>query len=270
MFDPKPYSSDNFIGDEAEKEIYRLESQARVRWPQEVIVLRNAGLKVGTRIADIGCGSGIITEYLANEVDASGLVVGIENNEKLFNLAKTKNAKYKQVQIINNDAGRLGDIDDNNFDLVYARFILQHLSDPSALLIEAERILKPGGKVIVMDADDSLFYITPYHKEMGEFLSEVSKGQTKYGGDRNIGHKIPCMLFDAGYSNINTSVYTFTSKNMSPHEFLDITTKFKIDLLDPSLKDWGKNIINDIYLNSEEGSFFGSAGIYFVMGEKVT
>jgi ubiquinone/menaquinone biosynthesis C-methylase UbiE len=269
MIDPKPYSSEKFIGDEAENEISRLESQARVRWPQEVIVLRNAGLGVGTKIADIGCGSGIITEYLANEVGETGLVLGIENNEKLFNLAKTRNAKYKQVQIINNDAGRLGDIDDNNFDLVYARFILQHLSDPSALLIEAERILKPGGKVIVMDADDSLFYITPYHKEMGEFLTEVSKGQTKYGGDRNIGHKIPCMLFDAGYSNINTSVYTFTSKNISPHDFLDITTKFKLDLLDPSLNDWGKNILNDIYLKSVDGSFFGTAGVYCVIGEKV-
>ena len=270
MSDSKPYSSEKFIGDEAENEISRLESQARVRWPQEVIVLRNAGLTVGTRIADIGCGSGIITEYLANEVDESGLVVGIENNEKLFNLAKARNAKYKQVQIINNDAGRIVDIEDNNFDLIYARFILQHLSDPSALLIEAERILMPGGKLIVMDADDSLFHITPYHKEMGEFLSEVSKGQAKYGGDRNIGHKIPCMLFDSGFSNINTSVYTFTSKNISPHEFLDITTKFKLDLLDPPLNDWGEKILNEIYLKSVDGSFFGTAGVYCVIGEKAT
>ena len=268
MSDSKPYSSEKFIGDEAENEISRLESQARVRWPQEVVVLRNAGLKVGTRIADIGCGSGIITEYLANEVGASGLVVGIENNEKLFNLAKTRNAKFKQVQIINNDAGRLVEIEDNNFDFVYARFILQHLPDPNKLLTEANRILKPGGKLIVMDADDSLFHITPYHKEMSEFLSEVSKGQAKYGGDRNIGHKIPCMLFDARYSNINTSVYTFTSKNISPHEFLDITTKFKIQLLDPSLNEWGKNILNGIYHKSVDGSFFGTAGVYCVIGEK--
>lgn len=270
MFDSNPYSSQQFIGDEAENEISRLESQARVRWPQEVVVLRNAGLKVGTRIADFGCGPGIITEYLANEVSASGLVVGIENNEKLFDIARTRNSKYNHVQIINNDACHLVEIEDNYFDFVYARFILQHLPDPIKLLTEAKRILKPDGKLIVMDSDDSLFHITPYNKEMVQFLTEVSKSQTKYGGDRNIGHKIPCMLFDAGFSKINTSVYTFTSKNMSPHEFLDITTKFKIDLLDPSLKDWGKNIINDIYLNSEEGSFFGSAGIYFVMGEKVT
>jgi ubiquinone/menaquinone biosynthesis C-methylase UbiE len=270
MLDSNPYSSQQFIGDEAENEISRLESQARVRWPQEVVVLRNAGLKAGTRIADIGCGSGIITEYLANEVGASGLVVGIENSEKIFNIAKTRTAKYNQVQIIKNDACNLVEIKDNSFDLVYARFLLQHLPDPSKLLIEAKRVLKASGKLIVMDADDSLFHMTTYHQEMAQFLSEASKGQTKYGGDRNIGHKIPCMLFDAGYSNINTSVYTFTSKNISPHEFLDITTKFKIDLLDPSLKDWGKNILNDIYLRSIVGTFFGTAGIYCVIGEKAT
>jgi hypothetical protein len=103
---------------------------------------------------------------------------------------------------------------------------------------------------------------------MAEFLSEASKGQIKYGGDRNIGHKIPCMLHDAGYININTSVYTFTSKNISSHEFLDITTKFKIDLLDASLKEWGASIINDIYRKSEDVSFFGSAGVYCVVAEK--
>jgi hypothetical protein len=103
---------------------------------------------------------------------------------------------------------------------------------------------------------------------MAEFLSEASKGQIKYGGDRNIGHKIPCMLHDAGYTNINTSVYTFTSKNISSHEFLDITTKFKIDLLDASLKEWGASIINEIYRKSEDGSFFGSSGVYCVVAEK--
>lgn len=268
MSDSDPYSTQQFIGDEAENEISRLENQARVRWPQEVVVLRNAGLKIGTRIADIGCGPGIITEYLAKEVDASGMVVGIEINEKLSNVAKTRNAQYNQVQIINNDACHVIEIEDNYFDFAYARFLLQHLPDPSKLLTEAKRILKPGGKLIVMDSDDSLFHITPYHKEMALFLSEASKGQDKYGGDRNIGHKIPCMLFDAGYANINTSVYTFTSKNISPHEFLDITTKFKIDLLDDSLKDWGRNILNDVYLQSKEKLFFGTAGVYCVVGEK--
>jgi ubiquinone/menaquinone biosynthesis C-methylase UbiE len=159
-------------------------------------------------------------------------------------------------------------IENDVFDLAYARFILQHLPNPTKMLIEAKRILKPGGKLIVMDSDDSLFHITPYHKEMAEFLSEASKGQIKYGGDRNIGHKIPCMLHDAGYTNINTSVYTFTSKNISSHEFLDITTKFKIDLLDASLKEWGASIINEIYRKSEDGSFFGSSGVYCVVAEK--
>ena len=268
MSDSSPYSSQQFHSDEAEDEISRLENQARVRWPQEVVILRNAGLKSGTSIADIGCGPGVITEFLAKEVDASGLVVGIEKNEKLFNVAKTRTAEYSQVRIVNNDACLLTGIENDVFDLAYARFILQHLPDPNKMLIEAKRILKPGGKLIVMDSDDSLFHITPYHKEMAEFLSEASKGQIKYGGDRNIGHKIPCMLHDAGYTNINTSVYTFTSKNISSHEFLDITTKFKIDLLDASLKEWGASIINDIYRKSEDGSFFGSSGVYCVVAEK--
>lgn len=268
MSNTSPYSTELFINDEAENEIFRLETQARVRWPQEVVILRTAGLTTGKSIADIGCGPGIITEFLANEVGVSGLVMGIEKNEKLFNLAMIRNAHNSQVKIINNDACDLTEIKDNSFDFAYARFLLQHLPFPDRLLNEARRILKPGGKLVVMDIDDNLFHITPYHKEMIQFLFEVSKSQNKYGGDRYIGHKIPCMMFDAGYNNINTSVYTFTSKNISPHEFLDITTKFKIDLLNDTLKDWGKTILNDIYLKSLDRKFFGTAGVYCVIGEK--
>ena len=268
MSNSSPYSSEQFVNDEADNEISRLEEQARVRWPQEVLVLRNAGLKAGNSIVDIGCGPGIITEYLAKEVDESGLVVGIEKNEVLYSLATTRTATYNQVQIRNYDACDLTEVNDNSFDFAYVRFVLQHLPDPNKLLIEAHRILKPGGKLIVMDVDDSLFHITPYHQELAQFLSEVSKGQDNYGGDRYIGHKIPCMMFDAGFTQIHTSVYTFTSKNISPQEFLDITTKFKIDLLDPALKDWGNNVLNDIYRKSQDGAFFGTAGVYCVIGEK--
>jgi ubiquinone/menaquinone biosynthesis C-methylase UbiE len=263
-----PYSSELFINDDADNEIYRLEDQARVRWPQEVIVLRNAGVSAGKSIADIGCGPGIITELLANEVDVSGLVLGVEKNERLFNLAKNRTSHYSQVQIINNDACNLMEVRDNSFDFAYARFILQHISDPLTLLCESLRILKPGGKLVVMDVDDSLFHLTPYHNELDQFLDEASESQKKYGGDRYIGHKIPCMMFNAGFTNINTSIFTFTSKNMSPHEFLDITTKFKLELLQDDRNDWGKNILDEIYLKSMSGDFFGSAGVYCVTGEK--
>jgi|688.fasta_scaffold490282_1 ubiquinone/menaquinone biosynthesis C-methylase UbiE len=268
MSSSSPYSSEQFIDDEADNEISRLEDQARVRWPQEVVALRNAGLKAGNSIVDIGCGPGVITGFLAEEVDESGLVLGIEKNERLVNVAKTRNAKYNQVQIINSDACDLTEVKDNSFDFAYTRFVLQHLPDPSKLLTEAIRILKPGGKLIVMDVDDSLFHITPYHEGMTQFLFEASKGQNIYGGDRYIGHKIPCMMFDAGFTEIHASVYTFTSKNITPNQFLDITTKFKLELLDPALKDWGENMLNEVYRKSQEGAFFGSAGVYCVVGEK--
>jgi hypothetical protein len=38
--------------------------------------------------------------------------------------------------------------------------------------------------------------------------------------------------------------------------------------LDPALKDWGENMLNEVYRKSQEGAFFGSAGVYCVVGEK--
>ena len=62
--------------------------------------------------------------------------------------------------------------------------------------------------------------------------------------------------------------YLMTYVSITPNEFLDITTKFKLELLDPALKDWGEHVLSDIYRNSQAGAFFGTAGIYCVIGEK--
>lgn len=90
-----------------------------------------------------------------------------------------------------------------------------------------------------------------------------------YGGDRYIGHKLACMMYEENYSDIKPSVYTFTSNNITPNEFLELTTNFKVELLTPSRRAWGNSILKRLNddLNANK-NFFGTAGIYYVIGTK--
>lgn len=46
-------------------------------------------------------------------------------------------------------------------DIVYARLLYQHLEFPEKAMIEAKRILKPGGKLCILDVDDQLQLFYP-------------------------------------------------------------------------------------------------------------
>jgi ubiquinone/menaquinone biosynthesis C-methylase UbiE len=264
-----PYSKNRFSGQEALVEETRLQEQAAVRWPQESALMRSVGLKEGSVIIDFGCGPGFITELLATEVGKDGKVIGVEKNKKLFDIAKIRNANHTNVSIIHSDVTHISELESACADFIYARFILQHTPNHKHIMEEARRLLKPGGRLLVLDVDDALFHITPYPDYISEFLNEAAQGQTSYGGDRYIGHKIAGFMHEAGYSEISPTVFTFTSKKISSDTFLDVTTKFKIELLNESRRTWGHSIINKLYEEATSGSFFGTAGIYFVCGTKL-
>jgi ubiquinone/menaquinone biosynthesis C-methylase UbiE len=263
-----PYSLEGFNGQSAESEIVRLEYQAKVRWNYEAPLLRSSGLSKGSKIADFGCGPGFITSYLSDEVGIEGEVIGIEQNNNLAEQARNHVQGRSYVKIIQGDVCHLPEIKDDSYDFVYCRFLLQHLGDPRRAMKEAKRILKKSGKLLIMDIDDSLFYLAPYPDYFREFLEEACRGQTLYGGDRYIGHKLACMMYEENFSDINPSVYTFTSNNIISNEFLELTTNFKVELLAPSRRAWGNSILKRLNEDLRDNHFFGTAGIYYVIGTK--
>ncbi len=117
-------------------------------------VLLNAGLQPGMSVADFGCGIGAVTRMLAEMVGPSGSVTGIDANEG--QLVQAGNlllqASLSNVLLWKADACATR-LPSDAFDLVYCRFLLIHLRDPDACLLEMRRVLKPGGIIVVEDGD---------------------------------------------------------------------------------------------------------------------
>ncbi len=124
--------------------------------------LMEAGLSVGMRVADIGCGSGNITRWLAEQVGETGSVVGLDASsaqiEQALNLTNETN--------LNNIMFRVGDIykpglPPHSFDLVYCRLVLMHLTRPLDGLRQLKALLKPGGRLVCEEMNISYMMCEP-------------------------------------------------------------------------------------------------------------
>jgi SAM-dependent methyltransferase len=117
-------------------------------------VLVEAGLKTGMKVADFGCGVGMMTRMLAEMVGPCGFVTGLD-----FSAAQVKEGKEisasngaHNVSFMEADACETG-LPRASFDLAYCRFLLLHLPNPAACLKEMLAVLKPGGILVVEDGD---------------------------------------------------------------------------------------------------------------------
>ncbi len=134
--------------------------------------LEQFGLTAHMTVADLGAGSGAYTVAAARRVRDFGKVYAIEVQKDLA--IRVKNAASKEglsnVEAIWGDIERRGGtkLADSSVDAVIASNVLFQLEDKEGSVSEIDRILKPGGKVLVIDWKESYGGMGP---EAGAVLS---------------------------------------------------------------------------------------------------
>lgn len=109
----------------------------------------------GWRVADLGAGSGAYSFALAEEVGSDGHVYAIDINQDL--LTKISNEARERrvlaVEVVRGDLSRMGGttLRDGALDAAVAANIFFQLDDKETLVAEIERVVKPGGRVLVVD-----------------------------------------------------------------------------------------------------------------------
>src|SRR5207247_2407041 len=99
--------------------------------------------------ADFGCGSGVLSVSIARWARK---VVAIDRNADALAQAKERAAheKVRNIQFLAEDLHKLS-LRASSQDLVVCSQSLHHVEDPAAVLREAARIVKPGGRAIVLE-----------------------------------------------------------------------------------------------------------------------
>ncbi len=116
-------------------------------------VLLEAGLRRGMRVADFGCGVGLVTALLAELVGPEGHVVGLDSSAAQLAQARERMpADGTNVRFALASATDSG-LPPASFDLVYCRFLLLHLPEPERALREMGALLKPNGILVCEDGD---------------------------------------------------------------------------------------------------------------------
>jgi hypothetical protein len=92
------------------------------------------------------------------------------------------------------------------FDVVYARFLLTHLSDPAAAVESFRRHLHPGGVVAVEDIDFSGYFTYPQCRAFERYHELYCSTVSRRGGDPNIGPHLPGLLKRSGFRDVGVAV----------------------------------------------------------------
>jgi ubiquinone/menaquinone biosynthesis C-methylase UbiE len=112
----------------------RLLLLARASWPDIAALFSQAGIRPGMKCADLGCGGGEVTFELARLVQPGGSVTGVDMDEVKLGLAR-KAAAGRGVSNVEFLAANVSNWDEPGaYDVLYSRFLLQHLSGPVNLL----------------------------------------------------------------------------------------------------------------------------------------
>ena len=150
---PSDPADGSYVLAAGEAAAYRLRILHELYGPGTRRLLIDAGLRCGMRVADLGCGVGMVTAWLAKLVGSDGFVVGIDESSAQLSEARERlNGDGDNVSFVQASATDVS-LPAESFDLVYCRFLLIHLADPERALREMWRLLKPNGILVCEDGD---------------------------------------------------------------------------------------------------------------------
>lgn len=123
-------------------------------WTQKKLV---SVLQLGENpiLLDLACGTGWAVRYAARLANRRGSFYGIDISSKMIEMAEASSARYRNVYFRKSNIELLPFADDF-FDFVISSNAFHHFSNPEKALREAYRVLKPKGKIYILDttADD--------------------------------------------------------------------------------------------------------------------
>jgi ubiquinone/menaquinone biosynthesis C-methylase UbiE len=153
------------------------------------------------RILDLGCGQGNTTRCLA-EVLKPAVCIGVEYDAKLVEYAKSRPDNPPSVRFQQGDATKL-EFADESFDIVFCRYLLIHMSDPTRVIREMMRVVRRGGYAIAFEADFAIEFSHP----ACDALVSINKVWQKVFQNPTAGRELVHYFRGAGASGIQAGAH---------------------------------------------------------------
>jgi arsenite methyltransferase len=140
---------------------------------QRRMVLRSLALRPGEHVIDIGTGPGLLAAEIAAAVGPGGLVCGIDVSESMLALAEARASQPGGARIELRQAGANQlPVAEAAFDAAVSTQVFEYVIDVPGALAEIHRVLRPGGRVLVLDTDwDSIVWRSGDDRRMARVLT---------------------------------------------------------------------------------------------------
>jgi ubiquinone/menaquinone biosynthesis C-methylase UbiE len=188
---------------ELEGEIQRLKAQVLLTWEKEARTLKWFGLADGMKVLEAGSGPGFFSEKLLELLpNCSVTAVEIDpvQHQKAVGYLQDKGGdRVNHVQASVADTG----LATNTFDFAIARLLFLHLPEPVAAAREIFRILKPGGKLVIIDSDADLFFLTNPPLSVEIVMEKFKQVMASRGGNLSVGRNLCRILKEAGFVSVD-------------------------------------------------------------------
>jgi SAM-dependent methyltransferase len=219
----------------ADRELERLQAQARLLEPFTRQLFLEAGVEPGMRVLDVGSGAGDVAFVAAEIVGDRGEVVGTDRVAKALDVARqrAKDRSVDNVSFLEGDPTALNF--DRPFDAVIGRYILAWQSDPGSMLTRLIPLARPGGILAFHELEWAAARSFPPVERWKECCQLAVDAMTAGGADLQVGMKLHSLFLRAG---LPAPSMRYTSLIGSTLEYVRFTTDIIATLL-PDLEERG-------------------------------
>lgn len=182
----------------SDQELARLLVQGRYWGDFTEAALLRAGLRPGMRVLDVGCGAGDVSFIAASIVGPSGSVVGIDPAPEAVKAASSRAYQIglRQASFIQ---ARAEDYhSDEPFDLLVARFVAVHLTEPALTLGRLAGLLRLGGTMVLQELDITAARSRPAIPLFNQAAGWVAETFRRAGLDPDMGSALWSLTRKAG------------------------------------------------------------------------
>ncbi len=164
--DPGLILPESSVEDAARMAAFLEESATRPDQVQVNLALRDVlAPRPGERVLEVGCGSGVLCRLVATGLLPGGEMVGVDVAPDMIAAARKLAGAQAGVRF-EVSAGEALPSRDETFDAAFGARLLLHVKDPVSVVVEMARVVKPGGRVVLMDWDWETIVVTHPNREL--------------------------------------------------------------------------------------------------------
>ncbi len=171
------------------------------------------GLRGDERVLELGAGLGLFARSMRRALPR-GRVVAIERSAEQLARARELARAAGEEDAVDWRAGDalhppLAADEWASFDLAHARFLLEHVNDPPAVVAGMVRAVRPAGRIVLCDDDHSILRLDPPPQGVHELWELYVSQYAKLGNDAYVGRRLAALLVSAGAEVVRTESIHF-------------------------------------------------------------